>query len=58
VYRFYAVAEGGNITPAQKDKNGVYRIEGNLTVSSKSVQHILFTTLRPMLDAARGRNIT
>jgi hypothetical protein len=43
---YYAVSENGDISPAKKDKNGVYQMEGNL-----------FTSIRPLLDAARGRNV-
>jgi hypothetical protein len=31
-------------------------MEGNLIVSSKSAQHILFKSLKPLLDAAGGKN--
>jgi hypothetical protein len=54
---YYAVAENGDVTPAKKDKNGVYHMEGNLTLSSKSAQNVLFTTIKPLLEAARGRNV-
>jgi hypothetical protein len=54
---YYGVDEGGNSKLAARDADGVYHIEGNLTLSSKSAQHILLTSLKPMFDAGRGRNI-
>jgi hypothetical protein len=46
----------GNTTSATRDHNGKMHMKGDLIVVSKSAQHILFSAVRPMLDAARGRN--
>jgi hypothetical protein len=54
---YYAVAESGDVSPPKRDKNGVYHMEGDLTISSKSAQQVLFTTIRPLLGAVRGRNV-
>jgi hypothetical protein len=54
---YYGVTEGGDSKLATKDNEGAYHIEGNLTISSKSAQQVLLTSLKPMFDAARGRNI-
>jgi hypothetical protein len=54
---YYSVTEGGDSSQAKKDKDGEYHIEGNIALSSKSAQQILLKTVKPMFDAARGRNI-
>jgi hypothetical protein len=51
---YYALTEAGDTRPAKRDADGKYHMEGDLIVSSKSAQHILFKSLRPLLDAAGG----
>jgi hypothetical protein len=51
---YYSLQEDGNICPARKDNNG--SVDGDLITCSKSAQHALFHQVKPILEAARGRN--
>jgi hypothetical protein len=46
----------GNPVTATRGEDGKFHISGDLIVVSKSAQHAIFNAIRPMLDAARGRN--
>jgi hypothetical protein len=54
---YYAMDEDNELQMPQRDPKGGYHVRGDLTLASKSAQSQLFNTIRPMLEAARGRNI-
>jgi hypothetical protein len=53
---YYSMDDNGDLQPPQRDNNGNFHILGELVGSSKSAQHVLFTSLHDLVDAARGRN--
>jgi hypothetical protein len=54
---YYAMDEMGDLKLPVRDQEGVYHVKGDLTLASKSAQSQLFNNIRPMLAAARGRNM-
>jgi hypothetical protein len=53
---YYSMDENGDLSPPQRDKTGAFHITGELVLSSKSSQQVLFSTITDLLDAAKGRN--
>jgi hypothetical protein len=47
----YGLADSGETQPAKRDSNGVFHVEGDLIIASKSARHALFSTARPMIDS-------
>lgn len=53
---YFGMDDNGDLRPPQRDSSGKFHVHGELVVSSKSAQHVLFTSLRYLLDAAGGKN--
>jgi hypothetical protein len=54
---YYCMDDNGDLIPPQRDKAGKFHIHGELVLSSRSAQQVLFGSIQELLDAAKGRNI-
>jgi hypothetical protein len=53
---YYGLTDSGETKPAERDDNGQYHIEGDLITASKSALHAMFSTAKPMFEAAKGKH--
>jgi hypothetical protein len=54
---YYSMDDNGDLGPLQREKSGAFHIPGELVLSSRSAQQVLFKSVQELLDAAKGRNI-
>jgi hypothetical protein len=54
---YFGMDDNGDLKPPQRDRNGKFHVHGELVVSSRSSQHVLFTSLRFLFDATGGKNV-
>jgi hypothetical protein len=53
---YFGLDESGNTAPPQRGEDGSYHVIGDLILSSKTAQHALFKSLKPLIDQGRNKN--